>query len=330
MVSDALASVLASRRTLLNQRVAEARHRQPSLDTAAFGAFVGDTLDKVCLAVHGVDTLATGAAVEAAFEIGLVLVGQGLAGPKARLPWVDRAWKQLATPIAGLVAQAPEETLGIVTNAVVRLSSVRGVQVEVWIDTMQALAQRCRDLDELRALGALCAWRAGMAHLRAAALAQAERLDPALASAALGAPDTPWATLRERLAADRWWNPATGSVDAQGQTVGGFSGMDGPFAVPPAVRTGAGHFVAESAGRHYLLMADAFGAVVLPAAADEFAQAGAAAPAGVSITPRGGSVHGREIVFSVPGDRLQAVSGADSVALFSPWSHHVRIVPARA
>lgn len=330
MVSDTLAGVLASRRALLNQRVAEARHQQPGFDTAAFSAFASDTLDAVCVAVQAVDPLATGAAVEAAFEIGLTLVGQGLAGPKARLPWVDRAWKQLAASIARLIAQAPTETLGTVTNAVVRLSSVRGVRVEEWIDTMRALAGRCAVLDELRALGALCAWRAGMAHLREPALAQADRLDPALASAALGAPDVPWASLRERLAADRWWNPSIGAVDAQGQTLGGFSGMDGPFAVPPAIRAGAGHFVAESAGRHFLLMADAFGAVVLPAAANEFAQADAAAAPGVAITPRGGSVGGREIAFAVPGDRMQAVGRADSVALFSPWSHHVRIVPARA
>lgn len=329
MISDALAGVLASRRALFNQRVAEARHRQPTLDTAAFGAFVTDTLDAVCTAVAAIDPLAIVAAVEAAFDIGLTLVGQGLAGPSARLPWVDRAWKALAPAIAPLLVQAPAETLGTLANAIVRLDSVRGVRVAAWIDTMRDLAPRCHSLDELRALGALCAWRAGMAHLREPALAQAAQLDPALAAAALGAPDRSWTEVRERVFVDRWWNPATGSVDAQGHTVGGFSGLDGPFAVPPDVRDGAGHFVAESAGRHFLLIADAFGAVVLPAAPGDFAQAGVTQVPGVSITPRGASVHGRDIAFAVPGERMKAVAGADSVALFSPWSHHVRIVPAR-
>jgi hypothetical protein len=330
MVSDALAGVLASRRALLNQRVAEARHRQPALDTAAFGAFVTGTLDAIGAAVDAIDPLATGAAVEAGFDIGLNLVGQGLAGPSARLPWVDRAWQALAPAVAPFIAQAPTETLGLLANAVVRLGNVRGVRVDAWIDHLRELAPRCRNLDDLRAIGALCAWRAGMAHLREPALAQAAQLDPALAAAAIGAPDTPWNDLHERLRTDRWWNPSTGDVNAQGQTVGGFSGLDGPFAVPPEVRGNAGHFVAESAGRHFLLMADAFGAVVLPASPGEFALAGATQAPGVAITPRGGSVHGREIAFAVPGERMKAVAGGDSVAFFSPWSHHVRIVPARA
>jgi hypothetical protein len=330
MVSDALAGVLASRRALLNQRVAEARHRQPTLDTAAFGAFVTGTLDAVCVAVDAIDPLATIAAVEAAFDIGLTLVGQGLAGPSARLPWVDRAWQELAPAIAPLLVQAPAETLGAIANAIVRLDSVRGVRVGDWIDTMRELAPRCRSLDELRALGALCAWRAGMAHLREPALAQAAQLGPTLATAALGAPAMPWTDLRERVSTDRWWNPMTGDVNAQGHTVGGFSGLDGPFAVPPEVRGGSGHFVAESAGRHFLLIADAFGAVVLPASPGEFAQAAATQAPGVSITPRGGSLHGRDIAFAVPGERMKAVADADSVAFFSPWSHYVRIMPARA
>jgi len=329
MVSTSLASVLAARRPVLNQSVTEARHRLPSLDTAAFSAFVATEVDAVCVAVEGVDALAATAAVEAAFGIGLDLVAQGLAGPAARIPWVNRAWQRLARPAAAVIARSPVEALGAITNAVVRMGSVPGVRVDEWIDEMATLAPRCATLDSLRSLGAICAWRAGMAHLRQGALAQAAQLDPELAAAAVGSPSTPWGQLHERLRGERWWNPATGELNARGHTVGAFSGFGGPFAFPPEVRAGADGFVVESAERHFLVMVDAFGAVILPASPAEFAQATSTIAPNVSISPRGARIHDKPIEFPGPGDRIKAVASTDSVALFSPWSHQIRIVPAR-
>jgi hypothetical protein len=329
MVSPSLAGVLAARRAALNQRVVETRHRMPGLDTAAFGAFVSHEIDAVCVAVDGADRHATERVVEAAFDIGLELVAQGLAGPAARVPWVNRAWQCLATPAAHLIASAPVDTLGAITNAVIRLGSVPGVRVDEWIDAVSALAARCESVEKLRSLGAVCAWKAGMTHLRHIALDHADHLGPELAAAALGA-SLPWPALRERLRNDGWWNPSTDAIDIQGQTIGGFSGLGGPFATPPEVRVGRDGFVAESAGRHFLLVADAFGAVVLPASPAEFAAATSDTARDVSITSRGARVHDTPVEFAVPADRMKAVANADSVAFFSPWSHLVRIVPARA
>jgi hypothetical protein len=86
---------------------------------------------------------------------------------------------------------------------------------------------------------------------------------------------------------------------------------------------------ADEGGRRRLrLVADAFGAVVLPASSAEFADATSDAARDVSITSRGARVHDTPIVFAVPADRMKSVANADSVAIFSPWSHMVRIVPA--
>lgn len=329
MVSPSLAGVLAARRAALNQRVVETRHRMPGLDTAAFGAFVSHEIDAVCIAVDGADPHATERVVEAAFDIGLELVGQGLAGPAARVPWVNRAWQGLSAPAAHLIASAPVDTLGAITNAVIRLGSLPGVRVDEWIDAMSALAAHCESLEALRNLGAVCAWKVGMTHLRQVALDHADQLDPELAAAALGA-SMPWAALRERLRNDAWWNPSTNAINMQGRTIGGFSGLGGPFATPPEVRARRDGFVAESAGRYFLLVADAFGAMVLPASPAEFAGATCDTAGDVSITPRGDSVHDRPIGFAVPAERMKAVANGDSVAFFSPWSHLVRIVPARA
>jgi len=330
MVSAPLKNILATRRSLLNERVAEARRRLPGLNMAAFKTFVSDTLDAVCLAVDKVDAQATLSLVESAFEMGLDLVGLGFAGPAARQPWVDRAWQLLAGPMARLVAESPVDALGTITNAAIRLGAVQGVRVDAWIDAMALLAMRCRTMQELRAVGVACAWRAGMAHLRRAALEQAASLDPALAAAALGAPDVPFAVLHERLLSDRWWNPSGGALDAVGHIVGGFSGLGGPFVEPPDVRACADGFVVQSAERYFLVMADAFGAVVLPASEEEFAFAREGVGVKASVTPHGVRVQGREIAFAVPGDPVKAVVGADSMALFSPWTHMLRVVPVKS
>lgn len=328
MVSTSLAKVLAARRHAFNERVKETRHAMPGFDTAAFGVFVTHEIDAICVAVDAVDACASERVVEAAFDIGLGLVAQGLAGPAARLPWVNQAWRALSVPAARLMAVAPNDALALVTNAVVRLASVPGVRVGDWIDGMASLVERCDTLESLRSLGAVCAWRAGMAHLRRSALEHGDRLPPDLAAAAVGVPTATWSSLREPLQAMRWWQPAQGEVDRQGWTVGGFSGLGGHFGAPPEVRVRGDDFVVESAGRHFLVMADGFGAVVLPASAAEFADGSSTDARDLSMTPAGPRINDTVIRFAAPPDRMQAVASADSVALFSPWSHLIRIVPA--
>ncbi|MCW4455533.1 hypothetical protein OK348_12125 [Flavobacterium sp. MXW15] len=326
--SAALARVLAAQRSRFNQRVAETRHRLPAFDTAAFKAFLVHQVDAVAVAVDAVDPAATPEAVAVAYDIGLDLVGQGLAGPAARLPWVDLAWQRLPPAIAALVAGSPLQALGTVTNAVVRMGSVPGARVEQWVERMSALAGGCADVAALRRLGALCAWRCGMTHLRRGALEQAANLPPALALAALGAPpSSDWDTVGRRLEAQPWWNPGADEAPAQGWTVGGFTGLGGPFAAPPQVRGGEDGFVVASGGRHHLLLADAFGAVVLPATAAEFEGAASTVSPKVRIAPEGVHIDGRPVAFDVPEDGLQAVSNATSVAVFSPWSHRIRVLP---
>ncbi|MEG0186025.1 MAG: hypothetical protein RR704_21505, partial [Stenotrophomonas sp.] len=171
--------MLGARRPLLNQAVADARHRWPSLDMAAFSTFVSQTLDPLCHAVQQQDPAATMGACEAAFELGLELVAQGHAGPRARLPWLDQAWQSIAPSVAPLLARAPRETLGTISNAVVRLGSIPGVRVAQWIDAMAAHAGACASLAALRDMGALCAWQAGMVQLRTPALACLDALPDA-------------------------------------------------------------------------------------------------------------------------------------------------------
>lgn len=330
MLSSALTGLLAARRSLLNQRVAAARQRWPALETAAFSAFIAQTLDPLCVAVAEVDEAAMPAATEVAFELGLELVAQGLAGPAARLPWVDAAWQQLAVPAAPLIARAPLETLGAISNAVVRMHEAPGVRIAAWLAQMAALAPRCDSTAMLRDVGALCAWQAGMAHLRVAALAQADGLPAGMAVAALGLEETRWASVGQQIGNQRWWHPDGVAASAQGQTLGGFTGLGGPFATPPELRASEEGFIARSGERHFLLIADAFGGVVLPASAAEFATASATQATQVSFDSQGARVANTAIVYAAPADGLAAVAGPAGIALYSPWSHYVRLLPGAA
>ncbi len=318
----ALADVLAAGRTRFNAQVAEARHRYPGFDTAAFAGFLRDTLAPLAEAVA---PERIGAVVLAGFALGLQLVGQGLAGPGARDGIVDRAWRAGAAPLAPLIGSAPQETLGVLSHALLQLGRWPGVRRETWLQRLLELAPQVENIAVLRALGQVLAWRAGMAHYRDGALRAAEGLPPALASAALGDPAMPAATLLERYRADPWWR-ADGPV-YEGLEAGGFSGFGGSFAVPPEVRAGARDFVVRSGERCHALLADVHGAVLIGAETAEFE----AAPAGASALPPRAqhALDAAGAKLGLPTEGLRFALSAHTLAVSSPYSHLIRLLPLR-
>ncbi|MBG6223384.1 hypothetical protein IWX79_004353 [Janthinobacterium sp. CAN_S1] len=84
MISPAFASILAGGRAQFNGRAAEARRRFPSLDMAAFGAFLHDGVDPLVVAVADAAPERAGGVTLAAYDMALELVGHGLAGPTAK------------------------------------------------------------------------------------------------------------------------------------------------------------------------------------------------------------------------------------------------------
>ena len=79
-----------------------------------------------------------------------------------------------------------------------------------------------------------------------AALAQADGLPAVLAAEALGVDGAQWPSLRSRLGSERWWHPQGAAASAQGQTVGGFTGLGGPFAAPPELRASSEGFISNN------------------------------------------------------------------------------------
>jgi len=325
MISPAFAAALDAARHGINARVRDARHRHPGFDAGALRVFLEHAVDPVVAAAAGADPARVQAVAGAACDIALELVGRALVGPAARARTVAAVWREVLPRLAGLVAAHPETVPALLTNAAIHLDGLAGVRTAEWIATLAALAPRLATLDELRRVGQVAAWRAGAAHYRAGALAAADALPPALALAACAAPPAAsWPELRAQLAADPWW----GGADA-GHEVGGFTGFGGPFAQPPQVRAFGAGFVVRAGERCHLLLADARGAVLLGAGADEFGQS---VPGDCAFSVDGATlrVGARRIDLDLPADGLRVCASGASLALASPYTHRVRVLPREA
>lgn len=324
MLSPALARTLAAARPWFNERVAEARHRQPGFDVDALRDFIATELDAVAVAVARVEPDSVGEAVQVAYEIGIELVGQRLLGPQARSPWVRRAWQAIVPAAAPLAARAPRDTLGALSNATVQLGTTPGVRTSQWIELLAGAAPQCTEVEMLRHAGAVCAWRAGMVQLRDAALAAGEQLPTRLAMACLGLDaDQPDEAIWSRLRASRWSAPD--DARAPGHVIGGFTGFGGTFPEPPDIRVDATGFIAQAGARVYALDADACGAVALSASVERF-EAARQVPASLDRAAR----ETLATRLQVPAEDLVAVSHGQSLVAASPWSHRVFVGPLRS
>ncbi|MGY0612550.1 hypothetical protein [Luteimonas sp. A501] len=324
MLSPVLARTLAERRPWFNQRVVEARQRQPGFDLDALRGFIGHELDVLAVAVAAADPDRVGEAVQAGYDIGIELVGQGLLGPGTREPGLRRSWELLVPAFARLAATAPREVLAALGNAAVQLAAAPGVRMEQWIGDLARAAPRCADVEQMRLAGAVCAWRSGLVQLRDAALDAAGRLPADLASACLGlAGHAPVETELQRMRADRWYVP--GAVQAPPRVLGGFAGFGGPFAEPPLVRADAAGFVVRAADRTHAVEADGFGAALAPAADARF-DAAQLVPEPLRGRP------GREFAtaLGVPEEDLLGLVQGQSIVVVSPWSHRVLVGPRPA
>ncbi|MBW3511477.1 hypothetical protein [Janthinobacterium sp. NKUCC06_STL] len=321
MISPAFASILASGRAQFNARAVEARRRFPSLDMAAFGAFLHDGVDPLVLAVTAAAPERVGGVTLAAYDMALELVGHGLAGPAAKNPFLNTVWREVAPQFAPLLATAPVDVLGMLSNAAIHIASVAGARPAQWQRELAAMAPQVGSVAQLRAVGQVLAWRAGVAHFRQGALAAADTLPPALALAAFDELGAQWPQMHAQLMANPWRG------NADGREFGSFSGLGGAFGTPPQVRATNDGFVVHSAERHYLLVADAYGAVLHSATAQEYEQANTGMPSSVRLD--GATVHvgARSIALDLPAGDIALAANAHTLAITSPWTHAIRLLP---
>ena len=332
-VSPALGAVLRAERHQLNERFAAARVRHPDLDAEAFAEFIRGAVDPLVEAVARARPERVSDVAVAAYDIGLELVGQKLAGRSARTPYVDEAWRRILPDVAPLVAAEPERMIAAVCNASHHLSSTAGTRPGAWIDLIASLAGQLTDGATFLTLGQVAAWRCGMAHFRESALAAAGTLPEPLVLAAVGAPAAQWSTIRDRLIADPWYDPAAPNDRSTTPRVvaraGAFRGFGGLFTEPPTVAMADGQLFVRGGSDCWLLMADAFGATFHRATREEFdhARARSVLPEGISVRGATATVRGRSVSLpSAFGEVTSACASRTTLALTSPHTHAILLV----
>jgi len=332
-VSPALGAVLRAERHQLNERFAAARVRHPDLDAEAFAEFVRGAVDPLVEAVARARPERVSDVAVAAYDIGLELVGQKLAGRSARTPYVDEAWRRILPEVAPLVAAEPERMIAAVCNASHHLSSTAGTRPGAWIDLIASLAGQLTDGATFLTLGQVAAWRCGMAHFRESALAAAGTLPEPLVLAAVGAPVAQWSNVRDRLIADPWYDPAAPNDMSTTPRVvaraGAFRGFGGLFTEPPVAAMADGHLFIRGGSECWLLMADAFGATFHRATREEFdrARVRSVLPEGISVSGATATVRGCSVSLpSAFGEVTSACASRTTLALTSPHTHAILLV----
>lgn len=322
MLSAPFAQALAAGRTGFNDRVARAVARDRSFDSEAFGAYLLRHVDPL---MAQVPAGAVAGVADAAFDLALATAGRTVQEAQARQLWADLAPRYVA-----LLAQDPRAVLAMLGNALAHLHALGSARPQQWAADMAAIAPAVATVAQLRAVGQVLAWRAGAAHFRAGAIEAADALPGDLACAAFGAPDAGWLALRAQLLAEPWWRaPADvlGNVHARlDREVGAFDGFGGAFPVPPQVRACADGFLVRSGARYTLLVADAYGAVLHGATADQYDAAHEVFAPRCALVGTALSVGRCTIDLDLPPEGLAACCNAASVAVTSPFTHAIRVL----
>jgi hypothetical protein len=322
MLSQPFAAILAAGRNQFNQRVSDARRRHALFDAQAFAAFLQTCVDPVVRAVAASDAARASATALAAYDLALDVVGTG-----TRSALVASVWRELAPTYARLIGRQPGAVLGLLSNAALYLESIPHARGAEWLGIMVAMSSHIDTMEQLQGAGQMVAWRCGVAHFRDGALAAGARLPEPLALAALGGEAAlSWAALRARLIADPWWRP-DGPAPARVE-IGAFTGLGGHFGVPPEVHAHPHGFTARCGDAYHLLVADAFGAVLHPSDAAEHG-APDAVKGDWKLRDAVLYVGTREIALDVPAQGIKVCCNGPTLAITSPYTHAIRLVPAR-
>jgi hypothetical protein len=328
MLSEAFASALQSRRADYNAQFLAARRAAPELTEEAFKAFLQNCLDPLVSAVAVVDRGAVLEVVDTGYAVGLELLSQRLAGPRAHNPVLDYTFRQLFPALARFVAAAPDAVIPRLCNAVHHLSSAPGARVTDWSTTMAKLGPSTSSVAELLELGQVTAWLCGLAHYRASALELCQRLPAPLLAMLLCVQPESLSSVLNRLHVDPWFLPSAPTLGLRfAGTFGGFRGFGGPFLAPPRVaRVGQGLFVLSGEDA-WLVAADAFGCTLHRAQPGELSGARHDVEgAHVKVERAHVVVNGQALPLHDTGAPLSVAGNASTVLFTTAHSYAVSVV----
>ena len=317
-----LATWLKSHRPALNARFANARRRFAALDSDAFLAYLRTDVDALASALDGVPEGVFAELFESLYELGLKLIGQAVIGAGARYPMIVPLWHELALRAPRLMAQSPQRILSALANACIHVAD-QGCYPEFHrrLLTLTSVS----DVDSFLRAGQVAAWRSGLAHYRASALAVARHLDGiALGLALEVSPERAQAELSAQVA-DRWYGvPGRGPrVVAR---IGQFRGLGGPFIAPPRVAAAGGEWLARSGDQVFVLHADAFGSSFHAVASELWPGDSLASTNGIRMVGDDLQIGAHKVPMAGQGDITSVAENGKVLAVTRSGTHQIAIV----
>jgi hypothetical protein len=308
MLAPPLSDFLRARRADCNARFAAARRLWPRLEAADFSFFLREQVSPLADALHVRDA---NVVLDQAYELGLQLVAEKLAGPAAATSAINSLWTTAFPSMAVHIVSAPRRILGSLSNAAHHLAATRDTRPDIWQSRLVALAPRCANADELLIVAQVLAWRAGLAHFHAPALAAADCLPPTLALQTLEAPaDANWPEVRDAHLSDPWFGYHL--PDRLDRRIGSFRGFGGLFLTPPLVTRSGSQILVQSGDEAWILVADAFGATFHRASPQEIQRAApVSTSSGISRLPSGHTATSCVVL-----DKTYAVTSAQSHSIW--------------
>ena len=326
MISAPLAEALQLRRSDFNSRFKLTAQRYPQLDGGELLRFIAESVDPLICAVHRHDSQAVADVVNVAYDCALQLVGQRLTLDVGRYRVIPETWREVLTAAAAVLSDRPARLIPAFTNAVHQLASSESADAVTWKQRMRRLAAQATSEEELLRAGEVVAWQCGLAHYREAALAALNVLPEPLACLALELEAQQWEPTRRRLQSDRWFDHAQPHSTAMRivRHAGGFRGLGGSFLQPPLVKSVSGGWLVQSAADRWLLIADAFGATLHRATAEEWN----AADPGSAIEHVGTRLMhaGKSLDIPGAGPITSCALSEHAIACTFAHSHHIALV----
>jgi hypothetical protein len=326
-------AALRERRADFNGRFERARHQYPQLEADDVLVFLRTRVSPVIAAVEQVDRWAVESVLSAVYDATLVLCGQKLVAGGGRFPVIGEGWTRVLAAAAIHVARDPTKVTTAIANALHKLATTPGARPNDWIESVVSIVPRCADVQSFLRVGQVLAWRSGLAHLRESALATVAQLPAEIALLTVGAPaGEDWPTTLGRLEHDVWFDPGLANESAPVPRVvketGAFRGLGGLFLLPPQIAATHGGWLVQSAGQHWFLAADVFGATFHRATADEWV-----AEAHELRLPDGVRVAGAELRYGtstlampVAGPVTSIAASGSTIAVTSAHTHAVAFI----
>ena len=328
MVSAAFASALSARRSDYNAQFEALRRSAPELDEESFKAFLTTSVDPLVSAVASVDSSAVLEVTEVAYGVGLELVAQRLAGPRAHAPALDHGFQQLFPTLAPFIAREPALVLPKLCNALHQLATTPGARPFDWCTALSALAPGISDTETLLAVGQIAAWLSGLAQYRAGALGLCQRLPAPLVSALLRVEPARLPAVLARLHQEPWFVPSAPELAFRVVgSVGAFRGFGGAFLAPPRALRAGQELVVQSGEDAWLLALDAFGCTFHRVRPDELSDARSDLETpGIVVEATRVSAFGKTVALGDTGTVTSVAGNASTLLVTTAHTYGVTVV----